>query len=267
MNKIRQAPDQLLPKKYFGQHFLINKNIIAKIIDICDISANETILEIGPGEGAMTFEIAHRAKKVIAVEKDLDATHLLKKKIEDGNIEIHQQDFLKFDLNLLKVKSKVIANLPYNVATPIIEKLIANKNLFTDCYVMVQLEHAARMCAQPHCKDYGSLSCFIQYHTQPKILFKISPGSFRPPPKVNSCFMKISLRETPEYKVKNERAFFQMIRSAFQQRRKTILNALSGQIEKERLLSGFHHACIDLKSRAENISLKQYIELFRYLTK
>ncbi len=248
------------PKKSFGQNFLINTGVQKKIIESCQLTLSDSVLEIGPGKGALTNSLSNSVSKVVAVEKDKKLAEHLRQHFHGSNVEIICEDILKFDLKKLPSPTKVIGNLPYNIATPIIEKVILNRHLFKEMYVMVQLEHGKRLVAGPKTKDYGSLSCFVQFYAEPKILFKISPGSFSPAPKVQSCFMSLKLLDRPRFDVEDEELLFKMIRLGFRQRRKTLVNALKdfcdGDIKK--ILEGIN---ISDKARAEELSLKNFVDL------
>lgn len=251
--------------KKLGQHFLADKGIQQRIIDAANIKDTETILEIGPGAGAITQGLSKQALKVIAIEKDDRLIEPLQQKFANTNVEIIHADILKYPFENIPHGTKIIGNLPYNIATPIVEKTINHRERFTDFFMMVQLEHGLRLTAKPSCKDYGSLSCFIQYYTTVKMLFKIKPGSFNPPPKVDSCFLYMNLTGGSAQKTSNEKMLFFVIRTAFHLRRKTILNSLSAVIDKETLTPIFQALNLDPKLRAENLSLEQYIDLVDYI--
>jgi 16S rRNA (adenine1518-N6/adenine1519-N6)-dimethyltransferase len=199
----KKIPNAIIPKKHLGQNFLVNANITQRIIDSCQISEKETILEIGPGLGALTKEIANRSEHVYAVETDKRLYDQLTDAVSLKKINLIHADFLKCDLSFLPQKTKVIGNLPYKISTPIIEKLINNRQLFQDLFLTVQLEFGKRLAAKPNSKDYGSLSCFVQYYCDTKILFKIRNSCFRPIPKVTSCFVHLRFRPA-KIKAKDE---------------------------------------------------------------
>lgn len=254
------------PKKSFGQNFLINPHIVDKIIDSCQLNAQETIIEIGPGKGALTKILSAKVKKVIAIEKDRLLAKRLNQQFKQSNVEVIEGDILKFPIQKLPKHSKIIGNLPYNAATAIIEKFVLEKKDFSSLYVTVQLEHGLRMTAKPKTKDYGTFSCFIQLHCDVKRLFNIKNTSFRPVPKVQSCFMHLNMLKNPRYKVKNEELLFHIIHLAFNQRRKTIQNSLQSLINKETLNALFARLDIDPKSRADHITLEEYVELANLIT-
>lgn len=252
------------PKKSLGQNFLIDRNIQNKIIENIDLDPADTILEIGPGEGAITGLLCRNAAKVFAVEIDRSLCALLTSKFAAvQNLSVINADFLKFDLRSLPPgnKLKVIGNIPYYITSPIVEHLLFYRERITDIYLTVQKEFANRMAADPGSKVYGSFSCFVQYYTQPEILFLIKKNSFHPPPKVDSCFMRMKLREEPAVKVKNEAMLFKIIRTAFGQRRKTMKNGLEELIPNRQLEQFFRQYDIDPRIRAEDLALQDFANL------
>lgn len=267
----RKPPQENLvrAKKSLGQNFLVDKNVLGRMVDACSLKKEDVVLEIGPGTAALTREIATRVKRLIAVETDRSLVERLKAEFKGGNVEIIHQDFLKCDLpNVIgHQKVKVVGNLPYYISTPIITKVIEHRHLFTEFYLTVQLEFAERVVANPGGKDYSSFSCFNQYYTDAQMLFKIKRSAFKPAPKVDSCFLRLTMRRNPPYPCADEDFLFHAIRLGFQQRRKTLINAWSSLLPKERLTELFHTAGIDVQSRAENISLEQYVHLVQFLSK
>lgn len=249
-----------IAKKHLGQHFLIDENTKNRIIDAAGLSADDAVLEIGPGLGALTQMILKTGAGVHAIEKDSALIPQLKQKVDSKNFHLIEADFLKHDLSRLPSISKVLGNIPYNISSPIIEKLITCRSKFQDIFLTTQLEFAQRLTAHPGTKDYGALTCFIQYYADVKILFKISPNCFRPVPKVTSCFLEIHFRE-PELKAQNEDLLFKITRAAFQQRRKKIENALAGISEKKTIEKTLDALKIKKGSRADHVSLEDYIRL------
>ena len=252
-------------KKHFGQNFLTDILIKDRIVRSCDLKEEDIILEIGPGQGAITELIAPRVKKLIAIETDKDLIEPLKKKFDGTNVEIIHQSILDFNLKDLPDNIKIISNLPYNIATPIIENVIIHKNKFTDFYMTVQLEYGERLTAKPGTKAYGSFSCFIQYHSDIEILFRISNKAFTPQPKVQSCFLKMHFQNYP-IDVRDEKILFRIIKAAFAQRRKTITNSIGSLADKDKLKEVLSTLKIDEKKRAENLSLEEYVSITNCLT-
>ena len=196
-----------VPKKHLGQNFLVDPNIKNKIIAACRLQKDDIVLEIGPGPGALTRIIAAQVKTLYAVETDARFCEDLKRDPDLEAVKVIHGDILKYDLKSLPPGTKVIGNLPYYISSPIIERLIGHRSIFPQCFLTVQWEFGRRLTAQPHTKDYGSLSCFAQYYGDVKILFKIPPAAFRPAPRVVSCFVAITSRE-PQIKAHNEPLLF-----------------------------------------------------------
>jgi 16S rRNA (adenine1518-N6/adenine1519-N6)-dimethyltransferase len=264
-------------KRRLGQNFLTDKNILNKIIKAANLSSRDMVIEIGSGLGTLTQGLAKKAKKVIAVEVDKKLYEVSRKILQNyKNVELVQGDILKIDLNSLisqlspidRRSFKVVSNLPYYMATSIITHLLENKNYFKVILFSLQKEVAERMIARPGTKDYGILSLAVQYHTEPEILFSISRGSFFPQPKVDSSFLKLRVLSKPGVKVKDEKFLFSLIKAAFSQRRKTLLNALKERLNLERgvLLRVFKKVGIDPKRRAETLSLKEFARLTNSLS-
>ncbi len=249
----------LAPRKHLGQNFLVDPKAKERILSSCELQAGEEVIEIGPGLGHLTEMILPYVKKVYAIEKDPRFCELLGKKFPAEKIEVFDADVLKFDFTTLKPGLKVIGNLPYYISTPIIEKFIEYKGLFPICFFTVQKEFAQRLAAKVNTKDYGSLSCFVQYYADIRILFTLPPSSFKPAPKVTSCFMKLTFRP-PEFKIADEAKLFTLIRTAFGQRRKRISNSLKSILEKN-ADEIFKKCGLTGEERAENLSLKNYVDL------
>jgi len=253
--------DPFYPKKTLGQNFLIHARSIDRIIAACQLRKTDNILEIGPGKGALTHILSQQTKNVIAVEKDEKLAQMLKDDFHNTNVTIVHDDILKFAFDKLPKDTKIIGNLPYNIATPIIKKVIRHKKNFNTFYATVQLEFGQRIAAQPNTKSYGSLSCFMQYYSDIKILFKIKNSAFFPAPKVQSCFLHFNFLNNPRCKAKDEGHLFKIIRACFGQRRKMIQNSLSSVYSKETILDVLEAEHINPKLRAENLSLNDYIKI------
>ncbi len=258
-------PEKFAPRKFLSQNFLINQRVIERIIEVCDLKKDDVVLEIGPGRGALTRDIAKRVQELIVIERDERLVQELEKR-EEAHLKVIHADVLRYPLENLPQHLKVIGNLPYHIATPIVERLIGLRHHLRDVYIMLQWEHGQRLIAKPHTKDYGSLSCFVQYYTIPKILFKISSAAFSPRPKVDSCFLHLKLLEKPFQKAKDEDLLFKIIRQAFSQRRKMIQNSLSPLIPKERLLPLLKELNVEPEKRAENLRLEDYVRIGNALT-
>lgn len=255
--------------KSLGQNFLIDGNTVRAIVDGAKISEGDRILEIGPGIGTLTEELALRGKSVLAIEKDQRLKPILDETMADyDNVEILFSDVLKLDIKEEWEKRfgedpvHIVANLPYYVTTPILGALFdLDLNLKT-LTVMVQKEVAERMCANPGKKDYGALSLFIRYHSQPEIIRQVPNSVFIPRPKVDSAVVFMEVKEKDPALEKEK--FFRIVKAAFSKRRKTILNALSTygfSMDKQEIRDILNRANIDSIRRAETLSLTDFIVL------
>ena len=260
------------PRKKLGQNFLIDKNIIRKITGIISLAKDDIVLEIGAGQGVLTQELIKSAKNVIAVELDRILFQDLKHNFSDSdNIELINEDILKINLQELikklriRRKINVVANIPYSITTPILEYLFKNIEFFNIIYLMVQKEFALRLAAKLNTKDYSSMSCFAQFHAQPALLFQIKNTCFWPRPKVDSYFIRLKPKGcnfySGELKPKDNKLLFKIIRTAFNQRRKNILNSLKSILDKNSVGDILTKLNIDFNSRAENISLDDFIKV------
>lgn len=234
-------------RKEFGQNFLTNRAVVEDIADSCSDTADATILEIGPGIGVLTQELALRYRRVIAVEIDNGLIPVLRYTLRDcppGVVEIVHGDIMKTDIKALLApafaegKVSVCANLPYYITTPILMTLLESNLPFESITIMIQSEVADRLCARAGSKEYGAITAVVDYYGTAEKLFKVSAGNFLPAPKVDSTVVRIRLHKEKPYKPADEEILFRTIRAAFEQRRKTLPNALSAgfpQIPKERL--------------------------------
>lgn len=264
-------------KKQLGQNFLIDLHVLGKIMDAADVGAEDLCLEIGPGIGSLTQVLAERAQRVVAVEIDERLISILAKNLKDyDNVTVVSADFLKLDLpsffeeQQLDRPVKVIANLPYYITTPIIMGLFESHVPLESLTVMVQEEVARRMKAGPGSKDYGALSLAVQYYAEPYIAAHVPLNCFIPRPKVGSAVIRLTRRKTPPVEVKNEKTMFGLIRAAFGQRRKTLVNSLTGSrdltvkgknLSKEEVLSALSRMSLDERVRGEQLDLSQYAQL------
>ncbi len=258
------------PKKYLGQNFLVDRKTADDMIGMCRLENTDWVLEIGPGLGALTRVIAGAAGKVIAVEKDRRVyTALVELMKGAGNVQIVCEDFLELDLSRAlsgcPPKIKAVGNLPYYITSPIIEKLIMNRNNFSSIFITVQKEVGDRMCAKPGGKDYGSFSCFVQFHARPAVLLNIGKRAFYPQPAVDSVFMELSVLPKPPVEVDNIERFFVITRAAFGKRRKTILNSLaycaSLNLDKNGIAALLERAGVKPAARAEVLSLEDFARI------
>jgi 16S rRNA (adenine1518-N6/adenine1519-N6)-dimethyltransferase len=254
-------------KKSLGQNFLNDIRILQRMVDACHLSLEDCVVEVGPGQGVLTRLIAPKVKKLTCIETDRDLIKSLQDEFLNSNVEIIHDDFLKWDFAQLSFPSapaenlKVIGNIPYYISTPIIEKIIEQRQCLTAAYLTVQLEFGQRMAAVPGSKEYGSLSCFVQYYADVKVLFKVKNTCFKPAPKVDSCFVQLTMRKEPLYKPKDEVFLFKVIHSAFGQRRKTISNSLSLLGGKQKVQDVLENLKINPKARAEELSLDIFVKI------
>ena len=257
-------------KKSLGQNFLIDKNFVDKIIDAADIE-NQNVLEIGPGIGTITYEMAKLAKKVVAIEIDQSLIPILDENLEEfDNAKVINQDILKTDLKKLVEEEfngesfKVVSNLPYYITTPIIEMLITTGLPCENMTIMVQKEVAERMVADEKSKDYSSLSVFRKLYTEAKLITNLPKSVFMPQPKIDSTILNLKLRIYDENV--NQDLLFKLVRAGFNKRRKTILNSMSDVIEKDKLKETFAKVNLAENLRAENLSLDDFIKLSNELS-
>ncbi len=255
------------PKKSLGQNFLIDRNIQQKILSHCHLSNEDIVLEIGAGLGVLTEELCRRVKFVYAMEKDRLLYELLRENLKPfGNLEIINKDILKFPLRLtsctLSLKLKVIGNLPYCIVSPILAYLIENRRFIDSIYITLQKELAYRIMAKPGSREYGAFTIFLNYYTNPCIIFPIKRTCFYPQPDVDSCFMQLKMLEKPRVETGNERLFFEIMRAAFQNRRKTILNSLSRNsatgFSKEELSRILERAGIRPDRRPQTLGIDEF---------
>ncbi|MBD9218790.1 MAG: 16S rRNA (adenine(1518)-N(6)/adenine(1519)-N(6))-dimethyltransferase RsmA [Clostridiales bacterium] len=256
-------------KKGFGQNFLIDTNVLDNIADAAGITSEDTVLEIGPGFGSLTQTVAERAKKVISLEIDTKLIPILNETLADyNNIEIINKDVLKCDIDELSREKndgkpfKVVANLPYYITTPIIMDMLEKHSAVTSMTVMVQKEVAERMQAGPKSSDYGALSVAVQFYADTNIDMIVQPSCFMPRPKVASAVITLKLRDKPSVDVKDKKLFFHIVKCAFGQRRKTLLNTLCNQgnfnMTKEEIGEIIRSAGLDERIRGEAMSLQEF---------
>ena len=256
----------LRANKKLGQNFLINESIIYDIVKKANVTKEDVVIEIGPGLGSLTKEVINNAKKVIAIELDPNMIDILKSRFGIfDNFEVIYGDVLKIDLEEL-IKGydsvKVVANLPYYITTPIIMKLLEDKLKIKSITVMVQKEVGERICATHKDKEYGAITVSVQYYSEPQIIIDVPKENFLPAPEVDSCVIRLDMREKPLVSLKDEKLFFRLVKGAFTQRRKTINNSLtcSGK-SKEEIIAALNKLGIDSKLRAENLSIQQYADI------
>ena len=271
-------------KKKFGQNFLTSEEILEEAISKAKISKDDIILEIGPGIGTLTSKLLETGAEVISVEVDLELIQPLKDRFfMYDNFTIISADILKVDiyteiLRILKEKKKdlgnrkikVVANIPYYITTPIIFKLLENRNIVSEIYIMVQKEVAERICAKIGTKESSSITYMVSYYTEYLWDIYVDKTKFMPSPKVDSKVIALKFREKPYPEVKNEELYFEIIRSAFLHRRKTFLNSISASNKRDKKIisSVMEELGIDLRIRAEKITDEMYADIVdKYLEK
>ena len=256
-------------KKGLGQNFLSSQSVLEEIADAAEIE-NEGVIEIGPGFGVLTNELAKRAEKVLALEIDERLIPILRDTLSEyDNVKVINKDVLKTDIAEL-IKSEfgdkrvsVAANLPYYITTPIITSLIENRLPLKNLVVMIQKEVADRITAQPGTKDYGAISVLCQFYTKPELICNVGAELFVPPPKVDSAVVKMAFRDEPAVEVKDEKMFFRTVKAAFSQRRKTLLNCLAANfpINKSDLTQIMESVDISPSRRGETLLLEEFAKL------
>jgi len=253
-------------KKSLGQNFLTDTHIQRKIISASSLTKQDTVIEIGSGHGEITRYLANSAGAVYAVEVDGDLCEELAVTFENcPNVRVLRQDILKLDIpSLLREGERpvtVIGNIPYYITTPIIQRLFLYAPFIKKVCLTVQKELAARMLAKPGTKEYGSLSIFVRYHTEPETFFIIKRSCFSPAPKVDSAFLILHMRRMPLLASEKEKYFFRVVRAAFSQRRKTLKNSVKGIIPQDTVESFCRRYGFALTVRAEELSLEDFINL------
>ena len=268
-------------KKSLGQNFLTDHLVARQIIDSVSPRAEDVIIEIGPGTGALTAMLARRSGHVVAIEIDASLVEDLRRTVSARNLSIVNADVLKLDwrqtiedarstiVDVASTRVRVVANLPYYISTPIIERLLSPGRGLFDMTLMLQREVADRIVSEPGNKAYGYLSVMVQFYALASKLFDVPPSAFTPSPKIWSSVIRLVVRERPAVEVADEAKFFALVRAAFAQRRKTIRNnlkAAAAALEfRSSVESALEAASIDPQRRAETLSLVEFAELCRQL--
>ena len=261
--------------KSMGQNFLTASWVPADIADSAQLDSDTAVLEIGPGVGCLTEQLAARAGKVLSVELDRSLEGVLRETMAAyDNVEILFGDILKQDIPALVrehfggMRAVVCANLPYNVTSPVLTALIRS-DCFETITVMIQREVARRICAAANTPDYGAFSLFVQWYTRPELLFDVPPHCFHPQPKVTSSVIRLTRRREKPFAVSDEQLLFQIIRAAFNQRRKTLANALASGLGCERALieQALENCGFDIRIRGEALDLGSFVALTDELAK
>ncbi len=263
-------------QKRFGQNFLIDTNVLDKIISAAEITKEDCVLEIGPGIGTMTQYLAESAREVVAVEIDKNLIPILEDTLSEyDNVTVINDDILKVDIaKIVEERNggkpvKVVANLPYYITTPIIMGLFESHVPLKSITIMVQKEVADRMQVGPGTKDYGALSLAVQYYAEPEIVANVPPNCFIPRPNVGSAVIRLTRYAEPPVEVTDEKFMFALIRASFNQRRKTLVNGLTGagdlHLTKEQVTAALERMDLSPQVRGETLTLEQFARLSREL--
>lgn len=256
--------------KALGQNFLINPSVCPRIAEMGGAQSGWGILEIGLGIGVLTAELCKRADKVVGVEIDSRLLPILDETLgEFQNLKIINEDVLKADLEHIieeefqGMEVAVCANLPYYITSPIIMSLLERRLPIRSITVMVQKEAAKRICALPGSREVGAVSIAVRYYSEPQVLFHVSRGSFLPAPEVDSCVIRLDIRREPPVSLTDEKRFFQVVRGAFSQRRKTLSNCLSSSLAlpKSEVNALLEQVGVPAAARAEQLSLQQFADI------
>jgi 16S rRNA (adenine1518-N6/adenine1519-N6)-dimethyltransferase len=254
------------PKKSLSQNFLIDGNILKKIVSTAHVKPEDVVVEVGPGPGSLTEELLNSGAHVIAIEKDaIFAQALNRLKTDQNRLEVHCADILEFPLEEASKegKAKVIANLPYHLTTPIIAHFVEQRHLFSTLVLMVQEEVARRFTAKPKTAEYGSFTVFLNFYTKPSYAFTVSRQCFFPVPKVDSAVVVLELKEPP--KVSDKEAFFILTRTAFKQRRKMLRSSLREIYQPKKIEACLIEIGQNPLARPEELSLEDFLKLFEKL--
>jgi len=250
------------PKKSLGQHFLHDDNIARKIVRLFEPAPDETVLEIGPGRGALTGHLAAAVGRLFLVELDDRAADNLRGRFPDERVTVLHQDILDTDLTAIARDSgstlRVIGNIPYNITTPILFHVLEHRAVIEDATIMMQREVARRLVALPRTKDYGILSVFFQLYTEPRLLFDVPPTAFLPPPRVVSSVIHLGMRVEPRYRVIDQTFFKELVRAVFGTRRKMLRHSLRRFFEQRgaALPEAFR-----LEQRPEELAVEELVRL------
>ena len=247
-------------RKRFGQHFLVDRSYIGRIIEAVHPEVDDLVVEIGPGLGAITQPLSESLRHLHTVEIDRDVARELTRRFAPERITVHQTDALDFDFAALGAGLRVVGNLPYNISTPLLFRVAIVSTGLIDCHFMLQREVVERMAAPPGNKTYGRLSVMIQYRFEVEKLFDVPAGAFRPPPNVESAFVRLVPHASLPLDASQERLLSTLVAKAFSQRRKTLRNALREFVSDAELTA----LGVEPRLRPENLSVETYIKLARF---
>lgn len=260
--------------KALGQNFIVNPSVCPKIAEMGGAAKGVGVIEIGTGVGVLTHELAKRAEKVVAIEIDTRLLPILEETLaEHKNVTIINGDIMKLDLGEIiaehfqGMEVVVCANLPYYITSPIIMMLLESRLPISAVTVMVQKEAGVRLCAEPGTRDVGAVTIAVRYYSEPELLFNVSRGSFMPAPNVDSCVIRLNLRNDNKYNAADEKFFFRTVRGAFSQRRKNLLNSLSSSmgIDKQTVAAAVEKAGLPANIRPEQLLMEDFIRVSELL--
>ena len=249
-----------IPRRRFGQHFLVDERVIRQVIAVIDPQSDDSMVEIGPGLGALTTPLLARLAHLHVVELDRDIVARLKETYPPSKLEIHAGDALEFDFSALGPGLRVVGNLPYNISTPILFHLARNVAALRDVHVMLQKEVVARIVARPGTPQYGRLSVMLQYHFDAEAMLDVSASAFRPPPKVQSAVVRMAPRRMPAACVSDD-LLGKVARAAFSQRRKTLRNALRTYLQQHE----FEALGLNSLVRPQDLSVEDFVGIANYI--
>ena len=252
---------QHIPRKRFGQHFLHERGVITRIVDELDLHANDLVVEIGPGLGALTDYLLPKLDHLHVVELDRDLAKLLRERYPAEKLTVHEGDALEFDFSRLGKPIRLVGNLPYNISTPLLFHFAKFCDLLHDGHFMLQREVVDRMVAAPSTAAYGRLSVSLQLDFEMESLFRIGPGAFTPPPKVESAIVRIIPLRVKPFDLRDRDLFAAIVNRAFTQRRKALRNSLKDYLSPE----DFAGVDIDPMARAENLSVTDYARISSWI--
>lgn len=256
--------------KALGQNFLVNPSVCPRMAQMCGADEETGVIEIGPGIGVLTNELAKTAKKVVAIELDKRLLPVLEKTLSDhNNVKVINADVMKIDLLKLieeefaGMKVVVCANLPYYITSPVIMKLLEEKLPIEALTVMVQKEAGQRICAEVGTRSSGAVTVAVNFYSKPSLLFHVSAGSFMPAPKVDSCVIKLEISNEPTVITKDKETFFKVVRGSFAQRRKTVSNSLSSSLDlnKQDVNSILEQSGVPQNARAEQLTMEEFAKI------
>lgn len=250
-----------IPRKRYGQHFLVDPGVVGRIIAAVAPAPDQVVVEIGPGHGALTGQLAEHARHVHVIEIDRDLAAALAERCAADRVSIHVGDALKFNFSNLPPSMRLVGNLPYNISTPLLFRLAAYADRIRDAHFMLQREVVERMAAAPSTSAYGRLSVMIQYRFAVAKLFGVPPGAFRPAPKVDSAVVRLAPKPASALTAISESVLRDVVTAAFTKRRKTLRNALAGIADIE-TLSGLR---IDPALRPENLAVAEYVAIANFV--